>query len=295
MTDAAFRDFDPEATTFRAAGSPWSAIREAYLAGEGAPVLAGRHGVSVSAIRTRARDEGWRRRDAPSVAERDSAWAWEMGPLPATTLAELAWRRLSGAVARGLMQEARGWMRLHRELREEAATYARDVRHEDHLRETGRPPAAPGPARYAGPRPDIPDRTAPPTPPCDPPDAEDEAPAPLITPGPDAAAPDAASSAADLHGLHGVFGARQLEDETALSEPQSAPEPKPELEAEPELPPPPEARADADPGAPSTVGDALRRDRHAEPLDPRDRPALHRAAPAFDAAQTAMAAARRRE
>lgn len=105
----------------------WTAIRAGYDAGESAPVLAGQHGVSVSAIRTKARQQHWRRADAPlravDVSDPDLLEA-----RPALQLAETAWKLLSDAVEGGRLVEAVGWFRMHRELRGEALNVGQALR-----------------------------------------------------------------------------------------------------------------------------------------------------------------------
>ena len=49
----------PRTTYVTASPATWSLIRGAYLSGLSAPTVAVRFGVSVSAIRKRARREGW--------------------------------------------------------------------------------------------------------------------------------------------------------------------------------------------------------------------------------------------
>lgn len=49
----------------RAPDDVWEAVRKDYLDGLGGPACSRRHGVSLTALRTRAAREGWRRRDQP--------------------------------------------------------------------------------------------------------------------------------------------------------------------------------------------------------------------------------------
>ena len=51
----------PHATTtyVRAGPRAWALIRDAYLSGLSAPTVAARFGISVCAVRKRARREGW--------------------------------------------------------------------------------------------------------------------------------------------------------------------------------------------------------------------------------------------
>lgn len=114
--------------------SDWTLIRAAYDAGESAPVLAARHGVSLSSIRQKARRQGWRRKDAsgPTAIDDD---AEPLEARPALELADIAWRRMSDAVAGGRLIESVGWFRLHRELRGEAKGVGEALRLDARLRE----------------------------------------------------------------------------------------------------------------------------------------------------------------
>lgn len=67
----------PRTTYVTASPGTWSLIRGAYLSGLSAPTVAARFGVSVTAIRKRARREGWTKRLFAATA---TPWA---GPAPA--------------------------------------------------------------------------------------------------------------------------------------------------------------------------------------------------------------------
>ncbi|MFN4298076.1 MAG: hypothetical protein ACK4FB_14705, partial [Brevundimonas sp.] len=117
----------------------FSAARSAYLAGAEAEAVCRRHDIRTSYFLRIAAEQGWRRPDpepapavqnqplvipeAPRGAIRDGAEA--ASPLTAAQMADKAWAMLSAAVAAGRLIEARGWLRLHRDLqphvREEAA------------------------------------------------------------------------------------------------------------------------------------------------------------------------------
>ena len=56
----------------------WSVARADYLAGDSAPVVAERHGLSLRSLRRRASLEGWRRTDVESP-ERGGTPMWERG------------------------------------------------------------------------------------------------------------------------------------------------------------------------------------------------------------------------
>ena len=73
-----------------ASAETWSLIRGAYLSGLSAPVVAARFGVSETALRRRARREGWTKRD---FAARSTPWplgrsppSWPSGVLAAPGL-----------------------------------------------------------------------------------------------------------------------------------------------------------------------------------------------------------------
>lgn len=61
-----------------ASAETWSLIRGAYLSGLSAPVVAARFGVSETALRRRARREGWTKRDFAARAT-----PWPLGRAPA--------------------------------------------------------------------------------------------------------------------------------------------------------------------------------------------------------------------
>ena len=128
MFDPAFRDPEPAPPAARRrSAETWERVRADYLAGVSAPRLCERYDVGLSALRTRARDEGWRRTDAPDPApepapEDDEALLEPA--LAACELADLAWARLSAAIRRGRLKEALGWERLHRSLRKLAEAQA---------------------------------------------------------------------------------------------------------------------------------------------------------------------------
>lgn len=71
----------PRTTYVTASPGTWSLIRGAYLSGLSAPTVAARFGVSVTAIRKRARREGWTKRLFAATA---TPWA---GPAPAAEAA----------------------------------------------------------------------------------------------------------------------------------------------------------------------------------------------------------------
>lgn len=90
----------------------WSAARSDYLAGFTAPEVCARHDVGLSALRRRARVEGWRRadQDDPEILVED------LETLPDAGLAELvrqAWKRFALAIVAGRAADAVRWQRIH--------------------------------------------------------------------------------------------------------------------------------------------------------------------------------------
>ncbi|MFN4296201.1 MAG: hypothetical protein ACK4FB_05125 [Brevundimonas sp.] len=133
--DIKFRYLPDSPPVFDAAKSRarWAAARADYLAGGSAPEVCERHGLSLRTFRHRAKIEGWRRADqpAPSLAP-DPASASQDEPLvipdaptgairdqPLTTLemVDKCWAMLQAAIAAGQLIQARGWLRLYRELK----------------------------------------------------------------------------------------------------------------------------------------------------------------------------------
>ena len=97
----------------------WSAIRERYLKGESAEALTELFGISLSAFRTRAREEGWRRIDAPDPAVASPPTCDELardGRPNFRIMADTAMRRAAHAVREGQLTEALGWTRVGRSL-----------------------------------------------------------------------------------------------------------------------------------------------------------------------------------
>ena len=63
-----FRNRLPHTRYVTASPETWSLIRGAYLSGLSAPTFAARFGVSETALRRRARREGWTKRDFAALA-----------------------------------------------------------------------------------------------------------------------------------------------------------------------------------------------------------------------------------
>jgi hypothetical protein len=158
----------------------WAAARADYLAGGGAPEVCERHGLSLRTFRYRASKEGWRRADqpapftapdtlepapaaqavqndplvipdAPTGAIRDATEA-PAPPLTASEMVDKAWAMLQAAMAAGRLIEARGWLRLYKELKlhvpfaeMEARRGAPDTAQETPRETPPAPPASPDP------------------------------------------------------------------------------------------------------------------------------------------------------
>lgn len=106
----------------RRSDDTWTQVRDDYLAGASAPQLCERYDVGLTALRTRARTEGWRRTDAPDPGPLPDDELEEA--MPAAELCGLVLRRLSHAVRCGRLREALGWERLLRSMRKLAAEEA---------------------------------------------------------------------------------------------------------------------------------------------------------------------------
>ena len=111
----------------------WAAAKADYLAGGSGPEVCERHGLSLRTFRWRAQREGWRRADqpapapaaqnaplvipdAPSGAIRDGTEP-PAPPLTASEMVDKAWSHVQAAVAAGQLIQARGWLRLYKELK----------------------------------------------------------------------------------------------------------------------------------------------------------------------------------
>jgi hypothetical protein len=118
----------------------FSAAKAEYLAGAEAEDVCRRHDIRPAYFLRLAGEQGWRRPDAepapavqneplvipeaPPGAIRDGTPSGTPAPLTAAQMADKAWAMLQTAVAAGRLIEARGWLRLHKDLqpfvREEA-------------------------------------------------------------------------------------------------------------------------------------------------------------------------------
>ena len=112
----------------------WAAAKADYLAGGSGPEVCERYGLILRTFRDRASKEGWRRADqpapepapaaqndrlvipdAPSGAIRDGTE--QPPPLTASEMVDKAWSHVQAAVAAGQLIQARGWLRLYKELK----------------------------------------------------------------------------------------------------------------------------------------------------------------------------------
>ena len=101
----------------------WAKAQADYAAGHSAPDICKSYDLSLSTFKTRARREGWRRRD---LAEEEK-WEGRRLPdesdldppeaLPAALLRDMAWRHASEAIRCGRSTEAQRWIKIRRELR----------------------------------------------------------------------------------------------------------------------------------------------------------------------------------
>ena len=108
----------------------WAAARDEYLAGSPAEAVCRRHDLRLATFRRRALREGWRRMDQPPPAPApappsqdeplvipEAPEALSGTPLTAGQMVDKAWSHVQAAVAAGRLIEARGWLRLYKELK----------------------------------------------------------------------------------------------------------------------------------------------------------------------------------
>jgi hypothetical protein len=96
----------------------WAEAREDYLTGFTAEEVCRRHDLGLSAFKTRARKEGWRRADGVDPAVEDDLEVFS--DVGSEDLIEMARLRLVAAISRGQSAEAARWKRLYRDLRLQA-------------------------------------------------------------------------------------------------------------------------------------------------------------------------------
>ena len=110
----------------------WAAAKADYLAGGSGPEVCERYGLILRTFRDRAAKEGWRRADqpAPVIAPEpppaaqdqprilpETSKASSAVGLTASQMVDKAWAMLQAAVAAGQLIQARGWLRLYKELK----------------------------------------------------------------------------------------------------------------------------------------------------------------------------------
>ena len=102
----------------------FAAAKADYLAGGSGPEVCERHGLILRTFRDRASKEGWRRADQPAPAAQDqplvmpeAPQALSGTPLTASEMVDKAWSHVQAAVAAGQLIQARGWLRLYKELK----------------------------------------------------------------------------------------------------------------------------------------------------------------------------------
>lgn len=126
----------------------WAEARSDYLAGFTAEDVCRRYDIGLSALRTRARRERWRRADGvdPSPADDDLDLFSDVEP---DDMVEMARLRMIAAISRGQSTEAARWSRIYREQRAD-----RDARELQEIERRLLAAAAPRPARPRPPAPD---------------------------------------------------------------------------------------------------------------------------------------------
>lgn len=135
----------------------WTQVREAYLAGVSAPECCRRHGVGLTALRDRARREGWRRIDQPWTPPNrldpddegvvlEEEVGGDLDKVELRQLSYVAFRRMMRAVMRGDAAEALRWRRVRLAMDEEEAEIDRLVAQQESVRHyLGYPDDADGP------------------------------------------------------------------------------------------------------------------------------------------------------
>jgi len=141
----------------RAPDDVWDRVRDDYLSGLPAAVVCQRHGVGMTAMRNRARRDGWRRADAvwtpPQTLDPDDEGLQlehsvdgDLNRIELYQLTHVAHCRMMRAVMRGQAAEALRWRRVRTALEAEAAIEAQLVEQEQRLWDCHRGPVADPPA-----------------------------------------------------------------------------------------------------------------------------------------------------
>ena len=132
----------------------WAAVRDDYLAGLSAPEVCRRHGVRLSAMRSRAAREGWRRIDQPWAprnrldpddegVELEARVGGDLDKVELRELSFVAARRAMRAVMQGDAAGALRWLRVRDAMDADAAEMERDFEQNEAIWEARRRYPAP--------------------------------------------------------------------------------------------------------------------------------------------------------
>jgi len=96
----------------------WALAEADYRAGMTARGVCERYDLGLTALRDRAKAEGWRRIDQPDPEPEgpDLDLIAEFADVPAKDGADEAWGRMMWAIRQGRTREAQGWLKLHQQL-----------------------------------------------------------------------------------------------------------------------------------------------------------------------------------
>ena len=129
VSSLSFETPDPKPRDYRFPPTEaWLHAERSYADGEPAGLICSAYGLSLSTFRTRARREGWRRKDMAEAAECEPVSLEPPSAPPTSEMADLAWRSAAEAIRRGRVYEARAWLRLAGELKTLAKYEATDAR-----------------------------------------------------------------------------------------------------------------------------------------------------------------------
>jgi len=105
----------------------WAAAKDEYLAGSPAEAVCRRHDLRLSTFRRHAQQQGWRRMDQPEpdappaqdepLVIPETPQVLSGTPLTTSQMVDTCWSYVQAAVAAGQLIQARGWLRLYRELK----------------------------------------------------------------------------------------------------------------------------------------------------------------------------------